>query len=107
MAKVRKFSPEFKAQVILEIVTGETTLAQASREHGIKASLLQRWKAEFLQGLPELYAPGRPAELKRLHERIKQLERLTGRQALQLEIAEEASLRLASRSATSDKQRRN
>lgn len=103
MGKAREFSPEFKAQLILEIVTGKTTLAQASREHRIKDSLLHRWKTEFFLGLPELFAPGRPAELKRLHDRIGQLERLAGRQAMQLEIAKKASLRLASRPATGEK----
>ena len=64
--KARKFSPEFKAQVMLEIVSGKKTLAAVSREHRIKDTVLQRWKTQFLDGLPELVAPGQPAEQKRL-----------------------------------------
>ncbi len=91
MGKARKYSPEFKAQVMLTIVSGQKSLAQVSREHGIKDSVLHRWKTQFLAGLPEIFAPGQPAQLKRLHERINDLERLAGRQALQLEIAKKAS----------------
>ena len=31
MGKPRKFSPEFKAQVVLEIVSGNKSLAEVSR----------------------------------------------------------------------------
>ena len=91
MGKPRKFSPEFKAQVMLEIVSGKKSLAQASRDYQIKDTVLHRWKAQFLEGAPEIFARGQPAEQKRLHDRIAELERLAGKQALQLEIAKKAS----------------
>ncbi len=96
MGKPRRFSPEFKASVMLEIVSGRKSLAQVSREHQIKDTVLHRWKTQFLEGLPEIFAPGQPAEQKRLRDRIAELERLAGKQALQLEIAKKASQYLAS-----------
>ena len=90
MGKPRKFSPEFKAQVVLEIVSGNKSLAEVSREYQIKDTVLHRWNAQFLEGAPGIFEPGRPAEQKRLHERIGELERLAGKQALQLEIAKKA-----------------
>ena len=97
MGKPRKFSPEFKAQVMLEIVSGKRSLAEVSREYQIKDTVLHRWKTQFLEGLPEIFAPGQPTEQKRLRDRIADLERLAGKQALQLEIAKKASRILASR----------
>ncbi len=47
MGKARKFSPEFKAQVVLEMVSGRKSLAQASREYQIKDTVLSRWKARL------------------------------------------------------------
>ena len=44
----RSFSAEFKAKVVLELISGEKSLAQASREYGIKDTVLSRWKQEFL-----------------------------------------------------------
>ena len=96
MGKGRKFSPEFKAQVVLEIVSGRKSLALASREYQIKNTVLSRWKAQFLEGAPGIFEAGRPAEEKRLRERITDLERLAGKQALQLEIAKKASCYLQS-----------
>ena len=97
MGKARKFSPEFKAQVMLEIVSGKKSLAEVSREYQIKDTVLHRWETQFLEGLPEIFAPGQPTEQKRLRDRIADLERLAGKQVLQLEIAKKASRYLASR----------
>jgi hypothetical protein len=36
MVTHRKFTPEYKAQIVLEILTEGKSLSQASREHGIK-----------------------------------------------------------------------
>ena len=91
MGTARKFSPEFKAQVVLEIVSGRKSLAKASREYQIKDTVLHRWKTQFLEGMPDIFAPGQPAEQKRLRDRIADLERLAGKQALQLEIAKKAT----------------
>lgn len=96
MGRPRRFSPEFKAGVMLEIVSGKKSLAAVGREHQIKDTVLQRWKTQFLEGLPEIFAPGQPAEQKRLRERVAELERLAGKQALQLEIAKKASHYLSS-----------
>lgn len=96
MGKARKFSPEFKAQVVLDIVSGGKSLAQASRDYQIKNTVLSRWKAQFFEGAAGIFEPGRPAEEKRLRERIADLERLAGKQALQLEIAKKASRYLKS-----------
>ena len=96
MGKARRFSPEFKAQVVLEIVSGHKSLAEVSRQHQIKNTVLSRWKAQFLEGAPGIFEAGRPAEEKRLRERIADLERLAGKQALQLEIAKKASRYLKS-----------
>ena len=82
MGKPRRFSPEFKARVMLEIVSGKKSLAEVSREHQIWDTVLQRWKTQFLEGLPEIFSPGQPAEQKRLRDRIAELERLAGKQAL-------------------------
>ena len=96
MGKPRKFSPEFKAQVMLEIVSGKKSLAQASRDYRIKDTVLHRWKAQFFEGLPEIFAPGQPAEQKRLRDQILELQQLAGKQAMQLEIAKKASSYLGS-----------
>lgn len=91
MARYRKHSPEFKAQVVLEMLSGEKSVAQISREYKIKDSLLYRWKAEFLERAPQVFANGRDSEQEQLRAQVAELERLVGRLTMQLEIAKKAS----------------
>lgn len=55
MVERRKYSPEFKARVVLELLTGQKGLMQASREYRIKDTVLSRWKQEFLERAPEVF----------------------------------------------------
>jgi len=81
----RKFSAEFKAKVVLELISGEKGLMQASREYGIKDSVLSRWKQEFLERAPQVFA--QPKAKDPQEERIAELERMVGRMTLQLDMA--------------------
>jgi transposase-like protein len=94
MNQRRKFTPAFKAQVVLEVLTGIKSAAQACQEHEIKDSLLSRWKQEFLTYAAQVF------DREKGHEpceaRIAELERLVGRLTLQLEIAKKASRLLTS-----------
>ncbi len=40
----RTFTPEFKVRVIMELITGKKSLGEASREYGIKDSVISRWR---------------------------------------------------------------
>ena len=89
MAKRRKFTPEFKARVVLEMLVEGKSLAQTSREYKIKDSVLSRWKAEFLERSPRLFEQGVARD-----ERIEELERMVGRLAMELEMAKKVSRHL-------------
>jgi transposase len=95
MAKRRTFSPEFKAQVVLEVLTGVKSGAQVCREHRIKDSVLSRWKQEFVERAPQLFARGERQSQE--EERVAELERLVGQLTMELQAAKKASLLLASR----------
>ena len=82
----RSFSPEFKLKLVVQIVSGQRTTAELSREHKIKDSLLARWRDQFLERGVQIFA-GAPTET----ERLAQLEREIGRQHMELEILKKAS----------------
>ena len=84
MAKHRTFTPEFKARIVLEILTEGKSLSQASREHNIKDSVLSRWKKEFIERSPTLFENGASNDVR--EERIAELERMVGRLATELEM---------------------
>ena len=89
MSKRRTFTPDFKAQVVLEELTGVKSKAEICREHLLKPQILSRWRAEFLDRAAEIFAtkPNRGDE----QERIAELERMVGRLTMQLEAAKKAS----------------
>ncbi len=85
----RSFTPEFKAQVVLELITRQKSAAELCREHQLSPNLLALWKQTYLERLPVVFQ----AEEQRSAEsaRIAELERLVGRQALELEVLKKAS----------------
>lgn len=89
MPKRRTFTPEFKAQVILEELTGIKDKADICREYRLRPQVFSRWREEFLERAPEIFAtePSRGDE----QERIAKLERMVGRLTMELEGAKKAS----------------
>ena len=80
----RQFSAEFKVRVVLEMISGEKGLMQASREYGIKDTVLSRWKQEFLERATQVFETPKSDEQ---GERIAELERMVGRLTMQLDMA--------------------
>ncbi len=97
MPKRRTFTPEFKAQVVLEELTGVKDKAEICREHQLRPQVFTRWKTEFLERAPEIFAtqPSRGDE----QARIADLERMVGRLTMELEVAKKASNVLSSLSS--------
>jgi transposase-like protein len=97
MTTRRRFTAEFKARVVLEVISGAKTAAELCREHNLKPQLLSDWKAHFLVQAPTVFAAGRHQE--EGEERIIELERLLGQKTLELEVAKKASSILQSHQA--------
>jgi transposase-like protein len=94
MRKRRRFTPEFKAQVVLDILTGRQSPAEACRRHALSPTLLSLWKAQFLQRASTLFQPDEQRDGDQA--RIAELERMLGRATLQVEVLKKASTLLAS-----------
>jgi transposase-like protein len=52
----KRYTNQFKAQVVQEILKEEKTLNQLAAEHGVHPNQLKRWKAITLAGLPSLFS---------------------------------------------------
>ncbi len=94
MRKRRRFTPEFKAQVVLDVLSGRQSPAEACRTHGLSPNLLSLWKANFLQRAHTLFQPDEQRDGDQA--RIAELERMLGRATLQIEVLKKASTLLAS-----------
>ncbi len=93
----RSFPAEFKAQIVLQLLSGEASQAELCRKHGIKPNLIANWKAAVLDRLHTVFEADGVHDADRV--RIAELEQLVGRQAYELEILKKAS-RLLSGPAT-------
>ena len=89
MAKRRRFTPEFKAEVVLEALRGESSQAELCRRHNLSQDQLSKWKQQAVENFTSLFtSTDKPAT--ESTERIAQLEQLVGRLTLALEIQKKA-----------------
>jgi transposase-like protein len=94
--KRRTFDAQFKFETVIEALRSEKSAAQICREREISENLLSRWKQEFLSKGPEVFEKKSQRGEQELVERTAELERLVGRQALELEILKKAGALLGS-----------
>lgn len=77
MPERRKFTKEFKFEVVKSILAGEMSVSRASKELGIRRSQLQRWVASYKADSEDAF-PGsgqqKPdeAEIAKLKRELKQ-----------------------------------
>ncbi len=89
----RKYTQKFKERAVRRMLAGESPSALAV-ELGALRKDLYRWKETYKSGEPLVKKPGpKPgkksesgSELKRARERIAELERKVGQQALELDF---------------------
>lgn len=89
MAKHRTFKPEFKARVVLQVLTGTKTAAQVCREHQLSEQLLAAWKKQLVAHADLAFAQERASTAEA--GRLAELERMVGRLTMELEAAKKAS----------------
>jgi transposase-like protein len=97
MSKRRTFTPEFKSRVVLEELAGIKDKAEICREYQLRPQVFARWREEFMERAPEIFATERSRGDEQ--ERIADLERMVGRLTMELEVAKKASNILASLSS--------
>ena len=89
MNKRRKFNPQFKSQVVLQLLSGERSMAELCREHQLTAQMIGSWKQQFLAGATQAFESDATSKVEQ--ERIAELERMVGKLTMELEIAKKAS----------------
>ncbi len=99
MPQRRKFTSEFKAQVVLELLSGAKSSAELCRVHQIAPQVLGQWKALFIERAASLF--GQDDVSSHSATRIAELERLVGRMSLEAEILKKATSIVQARSKIS------
>jgi len=79
----RKFSKEFKMQIIHEIKNG-TSIAQISRQHQIHDSMIHKWRRQYEQDPGNAFSGN--GNISSQEAKIAQLERTIGKLYLEKEF---------------------
>ena len=82
----RKFDPETKVAIVLEGLNGNTTVAELCRKYQISETLYYKWRDKFLEGGRKAFLSPESDREKELERRIEELEKIIGRQTVQIEI---------------------
>lgn len=77
----KKYSKELKAQIALDAIKGQKTIAELASEYGVHANQISTWKRQLLDIAPTAFARGkdkdaekRGIERDRLYKKVGQLQ---------------------------------
>ena len=85
--KRRRFSAEEKMAIVLTGLKGEKSISEICREHQITQSQYYKWRDRFLEAGKNGLAYGSPSKKESmLRSEIEKLQRIIGKQAIQIEI---------------------
>lgn len=104
-ARRRSWPTEAKLRIIEESFEPGATVSSVARRNGVAPNLLYRWRRLTSEGGITALTSDEPvvgaSELRRLEDRIRDLERLLGRKTMEVEILREALAKSGSKKPTS------
>jgi transposase-like protein len=80
----KRYTPKFKFQVVLELLSGEKTAAQVAKVYGIHPNTANAWKRAFLEKGAEVFA--QDSLVAEYERRIAELEQLLGKKELEIAL---------------------
>ena len=94
VARRRRFTTEQKLSVVAETMQPGMSISYVARRHGLSPSLVFRWRQLMSEGGKEAVRVDDDVvganEVRRLEERVRELERMLGRKTMEVEILKEA-----------------
>lgn len=90
----RRWTTEQKLQIIEESFEPGETVSSAARRHGVAPNLLYRWRRLLSEGGTAAVDSDETvvgsSEVKKLEERVRELERMLGRKTMEVELLRDA-----------------
>ena len=92
--EVQRWTAKRRAALVIRVLRGETTAAEAARRHGLKVAEVEEWRERFLLGAENaLRARPKEEEEALREEEINRLKRKVGELTMDLDILREAARR--------------
>lgn len=99
MSRPPAMPAEEKARIVLSVLSGEMTIAEAARRNKVSEQSVSRWKSQFLDGgragLAEGSRPGSSSREQQLQAEIDELTAALGEAHVQLRVWKKSAERLA------------
>lgn len=54
--KRKRYTPDFKSQIVLEVLKEEKTMNEIASSHGIHVNQIRKWRNAFLEQMPLIFA---------------------------------------------------
>jgi transposase-like protein len=88
---IKRWTIKRRAALVLEILRGETSAAEAARKHGLTVAEVEDWKERFLSGA-ENALRSKPLDEEALKDaEIKRLKQKVGELVMDMDILKEAA----------------
>jgi transposase-like protein len=100
--EVQRWTARRRAMLVISLLKGETTVAEAARRHGLKVAEVEEWRDRFLLAA-ENGLRARPKDDEALREEmVNRLKRKAGELTMDLDILREAARLRPTTPGTSD-----
>lgn len=68
-----KYTPEFKARIVIEVLEGKRELGEIAAEHNLNPNMIRTWKAEFLKNANRVFGESQSEkEIRRKEAELEQ-----------------------------------
>lgn len=86
----RRWTTKQKPTIIEQSFEPGETVSSTACRHGVAPNLLYRWRRLLSEGGAAAVDSDEPLEVKKLEDRVRELERMLGRKTMEVEILREA-----------------
>ena len=88
MSRRKQYTNQFKAQVAIEAIKNQQTVAQIASEYGVHPTQVNQWKKQVLEQLPQLFTNGRSKAATDTDQLVAELYRQIGQLKVELDWLE-------------------
>jgi len=91
MTSRREYNPDYKAKIVLEVISGEKTLSEIASNYGINVKQLGNWKKEFIDKAGRVFSQNRieketEKKIKEFEEKEQQYQAKVGQLTLEVDF---------------------
>ena len=94
MSRRKQYDGRFKAQVAIEAIKNQQTVAQIASEYGVHPTQVSQWKKQVLEELPQLFTNGRSKAADDNDPLVAELYRQIGQLKVELDWLQKKTQRL-------------